>query len=212
MHVSNLKEVAFRYRDKAAVALLLLLLACLVRTGPTLGLREPAEDLLDVLGLLIAASGHVLRVYALRHIGPYSRTTHHFGARQLVKEGPYAVIRHPLYVGNWLIALGLCVIAQLRWLMLAGPFLAFLLYYLVALAEERHLVEQFGAEYLTYCEGTPRFVPRGLFRNRGRRTLSNPKGAYSVLRTKEYQAFLATGACVSLIELIKQLHRAGILR
>jgi protein-S-isoprenylcysteine O-methyltransferase Ste14 len=202
----NLKDAAFRYRDKIAIALFLLILAWLMWHGPTLGFGEPAEDWLDVLGLLIAVSGHALRVSALRHIGPHSRTTWYFGAQRLVKDGPYAVVRNPLYVGDWLIALGICVIAQLRWLILAGPLLAFLLYYLVALAEEQYLVEQFGAEYLRYCEATPRFFPRSLFGKRSRPTPLEGTGAHSVLRTKEYQSFLSTGACVLLIELTKYLH------
>ena len=94
----------------------------------------------------------------------------------------------------------------MRWLILAGPLLAFLLYYLVALAEEQYLVEQFGAEYLRYCEATPRFFPRSLFGKRSRPTPLEGTGAHSVLRTKEYQSFLSTGACVLLIELTKYLH------
>jgi protein-S-isoprenylcysteine O-methyltransferase Ste14 len=197
-----------RYRDKIAIAFFLGILACLARGGKTLGLGEPAESWFDAFGCLIAALGHVLRVMALRHIGPRSRT-HRLGARQLVQGGPYAVVRNPLYLGNWLIAVGLCVVAQLRWLLLAGPLVAFLLYYVVSLAEEQRLLEQFGDDYRRYCETTPRFFPRRLFTRRGWRDLLDARGPHAVFRTKEYWAFLSTATCVILIELIDALSRAG---
>jgi protein-S-isoprenylcysteine O-methyltransferase Ste14 len=187
-----------RHRDKIAIAFFLAILACLARGGTTLGLGEPAEGWCDALGCLIAALGHVLRVVSLRHIGPLSRT-HKLGALQLVQTGPYAVVRNPLYVGNWLIAVGLCVIAQLRWLLLAGPLLAL----------EPRLLEQFGDDYLRYCEATPRFFPRGLFTRRGWHDLLDARGPHPVLRTKEYWAFVSTATCVILIELVETLSRAG---
>jgi protein-S-isoprenylcysteine O-methyltransferase Ste14 len=205
----SLQEVIFRYRDRIAVAFFLAILAALVHTGKTLGLSESREDWLDALGCGVAALGHALRVLALRHIGPRSRTTNRFKVPRLVREGPYALVRNPLYLGNCLIALGLCLIAQLRWLLLTGPFLAFLLYYLVAVAEERRLLEQFGEEYLEYSQVTPRFFPRGLLRRWGWRTLLKAGKAQAVFRTKEYQAFLCTGTCVLLIELVEQLRRAS---
>lgn len=202
------RDTICRYRDKIAIAFFLAILACLARGGQTLGLGQPAETWCDVLGCSIAALGHVLRVVALRHIGPLSRT-HKLGARQLVQTGPYAVVRNPLYVGNWLVAVGLCVVAQLRWLLLAGPLLALLLYYVVSLAEEQRLLEQFGDDYLRYCQTTPRFFPRGLFTRSGWHNLLDARGPHAVLRTKEYWAFMSTATGVILIELVEALYRAG---
>ncbi len=203
----GIKEAVFRHRDRVFIGLLLAVLACLLHGGLTLGVGEPAEDWLDALGYLIVALGHGLRILALRQIGPNSRT-HLLGAKRLVTDGPYAVVRNPLYLGNWFIASGLCAIAQLRWLLVTGPLLAFLLYYVAALAEEHRLLEQHGEAYRQYCAATPRFLPRLLGGRHGLQTAFNGRPAYGVLRTKEYQAFLSSGACVLLFELIEQLHRA----
>jgi protein-S-isoprenylcysteine O-methyltransferase Ste14 len=206
--MSGIKEAVFRHRENIAIVFLLAALACRWHGGMTLGLREPAEDCLDALGCLILALGHGLRVLALRHIGPDSRT-HLLGAKRLVTDGPYAVVRNPLYLGNWLIAVGLCVIAQLGWLLVAGPLLAFLLYYMAALAEEQNLLRQHGEAYTRYCEATSRFLPRLLVTRSGWRILLNGSGRYPVLRTKEYQAFMSSAACVLLFELIERVHHRG---
>jgi protein-S-isoprenylcysteine O-methyltransferase Ste14/GNAT superfamily N-acetyltransferase len=203
---------AFRHRGKIVISLFLLGFASLLRRGQTLGLGEPAEDYLDVVGALIAGSGHALRVAALRYVGPRSRTTHRPEARRpvLVQEGPYSVIRNPLHVGDWLIALGVCTISQVRWFMLAGPLFAGLLCYVAVLAEERDLRRQFGQEFLSYCGTTPRFFPRKLFAKL--RNLPAPQGILAVVRAKEYRSFLASGTCVVLMEGVEQLRQADLLR
>jgi protein-S-isoprenylcysteine O-methyltransferase Ste14 len=207
--LSHFIERIFRYRDKIAAAVFLAVLARLVWHGPDLGLSEPAEDYVDILGCLIMASGHTLRVLALRHIGPSSRTCR-LKTKRLVTGGPYRIVRNPLYLGNWLIASGLCVIVQIRWLLLVGPLLALILYYIVILAEERHLAEQFGSDYLTYRANTSRFFPLRLISRQGWSAFFE-RGTYGIFRSKEYQALLASGISVLLVELLEQLRKASYL-
>ena len=205
--MSGIKETVFRYRDKIAVAFLLIVFICMASGIGTLGIGDLAEDRLDLLGYLVIAAGHTLRFLALRHIGPKSRT-HTLGAPQLVTDGPYAVVRNPLYLANWIIAIGLCLVAQLGWVLVAGPLLALLLYYVVALAEEPRLLAQFGEAYQRYCATTPRFFPRLLLRKRGWRALWGSGATHSILRSKEYQAVLGSVCCVLLFELVEHLRRA----
>lgn len=72
-------------------------------TGPSLpGSRLEAGT--DLLGLLLLLLGLAIRVAARgwKHEAP---------GRNLVTDGPYGYVRHPLYVGSFLIGLGLCAIA-----------------------------------------------------------------------------------------------------
>jgi len=209
MDQHRLAEVVYRHRGKLAIALFLVALTCLAWRRTAINLGEPMEDWFDLAGGIIALTGHALRLLALRHIGPRSRT-HDLGAQLLVTQGPYAIVRNPLYLGNWLIAFGLCFFAQLTWLFVVGPAVVFLLYYTSVLAEERFLVQRFGDEYTAYCEATPRFFPRALLSRRGWQLLI-AKGTQPVWRTKEYQAFLNTGALIVLIEATKGLHKIGLL-
>jgi len=79
---------------------------------------------------------------------------------RLVTEGAYGVVRHPVYLGAFLIWFGLAV-AYLN----ATVFLIALLYvvpaYLVYIAsEEQMMVGSFGETYREYTRTVPRLIPR----------------------------------------------------
>lgn len=79
--------------------------------------------------------------------------------RQLATSGPYAHVRHPLYVGNILILAGFALASGNWWSApLAFAFLAF--YYPPAIEyEERKLETLFGADWDDYARGTHRLWP-----------------------------------------------------
>jgi 4-amino-4-deoxy-L-arabinose transferase-like glycosyltransferase len=73
--------------------------------------------------------------------------------------GPYRFLRHPLYVGNFLIALGLLIVlnAPQAYLIIL-PFLAFV-YTSVAEEKDERLEKKWGSAYAAYRAKVPRFVP-----------------------------------------------------
>src|SRR5512136_25850 len=83
------------------------------------------------LGGAIAVTGVSLRLWAAGHIDK---------GRSLTQGGPYALTRNPLYLGSFLMALGILLAGQGYWLLL--PFGAFFLivYYPVMKAEEQELL------------------------------------------------------------------------
>ena len=189
----------FRHRGRVAVAVGLAALVYLFVRGQDFLARDPQEEWLDLLGIAMAALGHLIRVVALRSIGPSSRTTV-VCTDSLITDGPYSVVRNPLYLGNWLIASGLVLIAHLRWLLLIGPLGSALLYYLVVLHEEKSLRQKFGETYSAYCRAVPRFWPRALATAAGWRAFWGGQRRWEVLRSKEYWALVATGLTVILFE------------
>ena len=74
-------------------------------------------------------------------------------------EGPYATIRHPIYVSIYLLSLGLgCVFFAWLWF---GVLLAFApLWYLECRDEERRMIEAFGQDYIAYQQRTGLCFPR----------------------------------------------------
>jgi len=75
----------------------------------------------------------------------------------LVTTGPYAVSRHPMYVGWWLIHLGFGVSRGSAWVMATVP-LAILLEHRAVLSEERQLAQSFGQRFERYAERVPRYL------------------------------------------------------
>ncbi|MCX7882032.1 MAG: isoprenylcysteine carboxylmethyltransferase family protein [Brevinematales bacterium] len=80
-------------------------------------------------------------------------------AYRLVKEGPYAYIRHPIYVGY--IGLFVAVYLMTGWWMMSllGEMILFSLVVWRLPLEEAYLEETFGEHYREYARKTKRFLP-----------------------------------------------------
>jgi protein-S-isoprenylcysteine O-methyltransferase Ste14 len=83
----------------------------------------------------------------------------------LVTTGPYALSRHPMYVGWWLIHLGFGVARGSAWVLVTVPS-AILAEHRGVLAEERMLGEAFGPQFLDYAQHVPRYVAFATARQR----------------------------------------------
>ena len=107
---------------------------------------------LDSLGFVLVVVAAFGRIWSSLYISGYKED-------RVVTEGPYAIVRNPLYVFSFLGALGLGL-ATKHVAVLAVITGAFILYYpLVVLTEERNLQRKFGHKYWDYANRTPRFFP-----------------------------------------------------
>jgi protein-S-isoprenylcysteine O-methyltransferase Ste14 len=86
--------------------------------------------------------------------GTVTRKAHH----RIIKTGPYAIVRHPIYAG---ISVALIATALLRpgWLGLAGVPVVIASFVIKYRLEERFLMEELGPEYLAYRKKVPALVP-----------------------------------------------------
>jgi protein-S-isoprenylcysteine O-methyltransferase Ste14 len=112
-------------------------------------------------GGAVTLAGECLRLWAVGYAGSATRTRQ-VGAPALVTGGPYAYVRNPIYAGNFLLSLGLCVMAWAWMPYMLGLFiLAFgVQYAMIVSLEEEHLQKTFGDEYTRYRQHVPRFLPR----------------------------------------------------
>ncbi len=77
---------------------------------------------------------------------------------EIIRRGPYALVRHPMYSGFLLAMLGTAVaMGEVRGLLAIG--LAFLGLWLKLRTEESFLVEQFGVQYVQYRQETKALIP-----------------------------------------------------
>jgi len=121
--------------------------------------RVGSPALMTVLGVALVVLGEGMRLWAVRQIGVISRTRSGRLGR-LVTEGPFALVRNPLYVGNLLLWTGFTVWSGKLWL-LAVCWTLFLLQYSAIIGfEEGLLTERFGDEYRDYSTRVPRWWPR----------------------------------------------------
>jgi len=122
--------------------------------GPAIGL--PPVVVIVFGGLLVGASVAV-KIASQRRIGnlPALRAK-----SNLVTEGAYRIVRHPLYLSNALMALGLALLMNsLHALVFFFPYGAG--YALIVYFEEAELIRQYGKAYTTYRNKVPwRLVPK----------------------------------------------------
>lgn len=151
----------FRWRSYLPVIMMIpLTIAVMNMTWPmgSHGYHEVAE----AVCMLVSLSGLAVRVITIGHTprGTSGRNTTQQSAWQLNTTGIYSVVRHPLYLGNFLIGLGPMMLPLIWWLPILYV-LAFTVYYeRIMIAEEAFLNEQFGARYRDWASRTPAFVPR----------------------------------------------------
>ena len=112
--------------------------------------------------LTIGLAGLAIRAKAVGHApeGTSGRTTRLQIADELNTTGLYSVVRHPLYVGNALMWLGVAVFPRSLWMVVASMLLFWLLYERIMFAEEAFLHRRFGGRYEEWAARTPAFIPR----------------------------------------------------
>jgi len=111
-------------------------------------------------GLLIAAGGISIRLWANRTLGEhYTRTLRVATTQTILQKGPYRNIRHPGYLGSTLMWVG-AGLATTNWIVviLAVVLMSAAYYYRIRVEEEMLMVT-LGAEYLEYKARTWRLIP-----------------------------------------------------
>lgn len=83
----------------------------------------------------------------------------HSAKGNFVTNGIYGRVRHPQYVGLFLVSIGLMIQWPTLVTLLLWPVM-FIVYYRLALKEERRMVELFGERYLEYRKRVPAFFPK----------------------------------------------------
>ena len=146
-----LGEWFFRQRSWTPIPFMLALVL--------LSFGEFSDVITWVPGLVLLMLGEALRVWGVAVVGKESRTRGG-GVGRLATHGPYAHVRNPLYLGNFLLTLGATCISELLWLIPVVILLFVVQYVPIVLWEERVLAERFGAEYAAYCRRVPRWLPR----------------------------------------------------
>ncbi len=141
------------------VAAQVLLLIAFVAAPKRRGLLSP-PDVLDVLGIVLMVAGLVLVLIALLSLGAaLTPTPVPQESAALRKSGIYSILRHPVYVGILIAALGFTLAVGSVWQVLLWVALAGFLY-AKAFWEDRLLAEKHGVTWFDYADHVGGFIPR----------------------------------------------------
>lgn len=148
--IDRMGDFLFRYRGRLPVPFGIVLLI----------LSDPSP-LSFFVGALLILGGELLRIWSIGYSGARTRFRK-MEAETLATSGPYAHLRNPIYLGNFIICLGFLISADswMPWMFI--PFLALFSfqYGFIVKAEESYLRGRFGEVYLSYCRAVPSWLPR----------------------------------------------------
>ncbi|MBN2211194.1 MAG: isoprenylcysteine carboxylmethyltransferase family protein [Sedimentisphaerales bacterium] len=106
----------------------------------------------ELWGYLFLLAGLMMRIWSIFYIGDRK-------SKKLVTDGPYSLCRNPLYVGTFLLSIGVGLCFENPMMLLLLLFLFIPIHFWVVLAEESHLEKLFGDAYRDYKKKTRRFWP-----------------------------------------------------
>lgn len=141
------------------VAAFFLLFDSSLGIGP-LGWRfVPHSPIASYIGLALTLAGILLALWARFLLGRnWSAAVTVKKDHELIRGGPYAAVRHPIYTGFSLGVLGTAIaFGEVRCLI--ALVLAVTGWRLKSLVEEQFMMEQFGAEYVDYKGHVKALVP-----------------------------------------------------
>lgn len=148
--IENLGKFFFRFRSYTPIPLLVAVIF----------LGKPSI-FSYLAGSAIVIIGEFIRILSVRDAGESTRSLEVVGDRLAVK-GLYSFCRNPIYLGNFILSLGFCIMAWswMPWMLILFVILFWVQYFSIIRMEENFLLDKFGEEYVLYKKKVPAFFPR----------------------------------------------------
>ena len=119
------------------------------------------EKCFEVTCLMVSLIGQCIRIYTIGFSQTHTsgRNTASQLAESLNTKGIYSIVRHPLYLGNFFMWLGVAMLTANFWFIVAFVLIYAIYYERIMFAEEQFLRKKFGDAYLQWASKTPAFFP-----------------------------------------------------
>ncbi len=191
----------FRYRGQIPAIVFISAIPVIYFTNYSLLIyHHTLFYILTLAAVLVSISGLFIRAYTIgtTPIGTSGRNRDKQVANFLNKTGIYSVVRHPLYLGNYLIWLGLLIFTFNIYFVILTSLAFWLFYERIMYAEECFLEKKFGEDFKSWSSQTPAFIPCL------KKHISSkvPFSFKSVLR-REYSGLLAVTISYVFIDLLR---------
>jgi len=197
----------FKYRGQIPVVLFITAVPVIWFTGDA-GLSMTWQLILTLAGVAMSLAGFMVRAYTIATTpkGTSGRNTEKQVAESLNVSGIYSMVRHPLYLGNYLMCVGIVVFTFNPWFFLVMSLAYWIYYERIMFAEERFLEKKFGHTYLDWSVKVPAFFPsfKKIIKS------NTPFSLKSVMR-REYSGLLATVLSFAFIDHLRYYFLEGKL-
>jgi protein-S-isoprenylcysteine O-methyltransferase Ste14 len=198
------------FRRRSYLTTLLLVIGIIILTNQNLS--YPFENhTLDLIWELFCFSISILGLFirgltiAFVPRRTSGRNTHKGQvADTLNTTGMYSIVRHPLYLGNFLIFLGILLFPRVWWFIFVYVLTYVIFYERIMFAEEEFLRNKFRQKYLEWSQLTPAIIPNI--------TLWKPPSlefSYKSILKKEYITFFIITTAFTFLEIVQDFVITG---
>lgn len=154
----------FKYRGHLPIIIFFIgaFVLFFTRESNSLFSGDLENTIFDFSAFGISLLGLFIRAYTVGRAAPNTsgrNTTEGQVADDVNTTGIYSIVRHPLYVGNFLMWVGIALLTQNLWFVVAYIFLYWVYYERIMFAEEQFLRRKFGEKYTDWAAKTPAFIP-----------------------------------------------------
>lgn len=158
--VSHRRSTSEKLGLAAALLGLAIIPAFYVATGIPEGADHPARLWAVVLGAVIFCLAMWVFRRTHKELGRnWSITLEVRDKHELIRRGPYALVRHPMYTSFLLMGVGQAFLLP-NWVAGLAGLAGFAVLFLLRVdKEERMMMEMFGSEYRDYMADTKRIIP-----------------------------------------------------
>lgn len=193
----------FKYRGQIPALIFLLAIPILFFSNSDLymqifvGQRHFLRIFLTVVAILTSLSGLVLRAYTVSTTpkGTSGRNTAKQVANSLNTKGIYSVVRHPLYLANYLLWAGILIFSMNIWAFIIVSLVYWIYYERIMFAEEAFLRNKFGQEFEDWAATVPAFIPNWSLYEKGDMSFS----VKTCIR-REYVTVFSTIFCFAVVD------------
>lgn len=193
----------FRYRGQFPIILFIMAVPVIYFTDYEMINRNKNLNLiLTVFAIFISLLGQIIRAIAIGTSQKFTsgRNKTEQIAEALNTKGIYSTLRHPLYLGNYFMWIGIIIFTFNPWFILTSTLLFWVYYERIMFTEERFLERKFGEMYVNWSMKVPAFIPS--FKNYEKATI--PFSFKTILR-REYSGISATIIGFLFIDFFKRL-------
>ena len=188
----------FRWRSYFPIIIILFFIPAMAEYEYVGGNREMTTTW-GIFSLFVGLLGLFFRILVVGYTpqNTSGRNTRQQIADVLNTSGWYSVVRHPLYLGNYLMGLGISLFPFVWWMPVIYT-LSFALYYeRIMVAEEDFLRGKFGDDFEKWSEVTPGFLPAFS-------KWDSPSLEFSLINIlrREYSSLFALVLCFTILDYI----------
>lgn len=198
----------FRYRSY--IPIVMYVLAVMVLWLDPQNFIKPENLVVSYLCFGLSVIGMIIRFIVIGFV-PKATSGRNTAEGQVADEvnskGIYSLVRHPLYLGNYFMWMGIFVYVGNVWFVVVSSLLYWVYYERIMFAEEFFMRNKFGEQYTNWAAKVPAFWPKLA-------GWVDPEMDFSFknILKREYSGFLATVVSFLFINVLKNYFQNGVFK